>query len=309
MPTPTYYNANAFRGKAHQVLGFDVQYIYHGGVCFAEFASSSQKGKALYVGILHNLSKQNTWMMQCWSASASFESLQGNIPSYSSGIGNETGFYQALLMQLSPKLKLSTGISVYTNPQAAFGKRGPSYGHEWINRLTYTLKKKTLLFIQFRKIQQEASTVYHTITPQNRYYFMGDLAQKESMQWEIHTRVQVGLFDFEQHEVSYCMSQSIGFRFKGCTLKIQLSVFDSPSWDSRLYAYEPDVPLAFSIPALSGNGIRMCLVATIKPFAKTELSFKIAHVEYTHAKKIGSGYDEVAGNQQTELKVQGRIFL
>jgi len=308
-PTPTYYNSNAFRGTAHQALGFDAQYTYHGGVCFAEFAKSSQKGKAFYAGILHNLSKQNTWMLQCWSANASFESLQGNIPSYSSGIGNETGLYQALLMQLSPKLKLSTGFSVYTNPQAAFGKKGPSYGHEWINRLTYTLKKKTLLFIQFRKIQQEETTVHRTITPQNKYYLMGDLVQKENIQWELHSRVQVGLFDLGYRETSYCMSQSIGYRFKKFTIKAQLSIFDSPSWDSRLYAYEPDVPLAFSIPALSGNGIRMCLVATVKPFAKTELSFKIAHVEYTHAKSIGSGYDEVVGNQQTELKVQGRIFL
>ncbi len=308
-PSTNYYNQFYFRGKEHQIMGIDLQYHYQGGMAFTSLAFSSEQGRAIYGGLFHNLSKQNTWMLQYWSSNAHFESLQGNIPNYNSRIGNESGIYQALLLQLSVNVKLSSGFSIYHNKQASFGKKGPTYGNEWINRLTYQLKKKTSFFMQFRTTQQEETNDSNTIRPQLRYYLVGDLLQKENRHWEIHSRIQLGLFDLSAHEESYCISQSIGYHFNRYRIKAQCTVFDSPSWDSRLYAYEPDLPMAFSIPALSGNGIRMCLVATVKPFSQAEVSFKIVHITYTHAQKTGSGYDEVEGNKQTEIKVQARIFL
>lgn len=308
-PSSNYYNQSYFRGQEHHVIGIDLQYHYHGGTVFTELALSSKKGKSIYGGLLHNLSKQHTWMLFYWSSNAHFESFQGNIPTNNTRIGNESGIYQALLLQLSAKVKLSSGFSVSQSQQASFGKKGPTYGCEWINRLTYQLKKKTSLFIQFRTTQQEETNDSNTIRPQHRYYLVGDVLQKEDRHWELHSRVQLGFFQFSEREESYCISQSIGYHFNRYRIKVQCSVFESPSWDSRLYAYEPDVPMAFSIPALSGNGIRMCWVATVKPVSKVELSFKVAHITYTHAQKTGSGYDEVEGNKQTEIKIQARFYL
>jgi hypothetical protein len=304
-----YYTTKNFRGQAHQIAGLDVQYHYAGGMVFNELALSSGGGRSSYGGILHNLSKQNTWMLQYWSSNATFESIQGNIPSFSTRMASETGIYQALLFHLTPKLSTAVGFSMYANSSPQQGKKGPSYGQEWINRFTYQWRKKVSFTIQCRKVEPEEMNDTHTFRPQPRYYLMGDLLHQEDRCWQFHSRVQWGIFDLSQHEESYCLSQSIGYRLHRCRFNTQLSIFDTPSWDSRLYAYEPDVPMAFSIPALSGNGIRWSLVATVKPLINTELSLKIAHVMYYNAKTIGSGYDEVEGNQQTEIKVQARLFL
>jgi hypothetical protein len=53
----------------------------------------------------------------------------------------------------------------------------------------------------------------------------------------------------------------------------------------------------------------MCLTITAKVFRKQEISFKVSHLQYTGQKTIGSGYDEVQGSEQWEIKGQMRVFL
>ena len=308
-PSLNYYNTQSFRGKAHDIIGIDIQKHYASGVLFAEGALSSMQGKSIYLGLLHNLSKQNTWSVQCWSANTSFQSFQGNIPSSASNLSDETGMYQALTLQIARKTTLAIGLSLYMHPHASYLKRGPTYGNEYISRLTYQIKKKTVAFIQFRQLQDEVSSTARKLIPINRYYLMGDLHHHEDIHWEMHSRFQIGIFDFELPEKSYCLTQSISFKHYQFKLNAQLTIFESSSWDSRLYSYEPDVPMTFSIPALSGNGLRTCIVTTLKPIQKTEISLKLSHILYNRTNTIGSGNDEVKGNTQTEVKIQLRVFL
>ncbi|MDB5257836.1 MAG: hypothetical protein JWM14_2531 [Chitinophagaceae bacterium] len=310
----TYYHKNTFQGKNHHIGGAFIQYHYSAGMIFAEAALSSANGKAIYGGIIHNLSRQNTWIMQCWSSNVSFKSFQGNIPSYSSNIANETGIYQAITLSVSSKIKCSAGFSVFTNPSPAYNKKGPTYGSEWIARVTYQLKKKTIAFLQFRWRANEEnfktdSSRYSQLLPLTRYYITADLYHKENLIWGFHSRVQWSNFEFPIKEKGYCISQSINYRWSPFQCTAQISVFETASWDSRLYAYEPDLPMAFSIPALSGKGVRLCVTLTAKVWGKNEISFKATRIKYSGQKTIGSGYDEVQGNEQWEIKGQIRIFL
>jgi len=314
VPSDVYYHKHTFRGQEHHIAGAYLQYQYAAGMVFTETAFSSAQGRAIYGGLIHNVSRQNTWIVQCWSSNVSFRSFQGNIPSYSSSLSNETGIYQALILALHPKLRCSLGFSAFTNPSPSFNKKGPTYGSEWLSRLTYQLKKKTIAFLQFRWRGNEEnfkadSSRYSQLLPLTRYYIMADFYHKENLIWGFHSRVQWSTFSFPLKEKGYCISQSINYRWSPFQFTAQVSVFETSSWDSRLYAYEPDLPLAFSIPPLSGKGVRLCLIATTKVLGKNELSGKISHVKYNGQKTIGSGYDEVDGNGQWELKVQMRVFL
>ncbi len=142
-----------------------------------------------------------------------------------------------------------------------------------------------------------------------RYYITADLYHKESIHWGFHSRVQWSTLEIPVKEKGYCITQSINYRWSPFQSTFQISVFETASWDSRLYAYEPDLPLAFSIPPLSGKGVRLCFTITAKVFGKNECSFKVSHLKYNGQKTIGSGYDEVPGNEQWEIKGQLRVFL
>ncbi|MBC7488235.1 MAG: hypothetical protein H7282_15950, partial [Cytophagaceae bacterium] len=244
----------------------------------------------------------------------SFRSFQGNIPSYSSSLANETGIYQAISLSFTSKIKCALGFSAFTNPSPSYNKKGPTYGSEWIARLTYQLKKKSIIFLQFRWRANEENfktdtNHYSQLLPLTRYYITADLYHKENLVWGFHSRMQWSNFEFPIREKGYCISQSINYRWSPFQCTAQISVFETASWDSRLYAYEPDLPMAFSIPVLSGKGVRLCMTLTAKVFGKNEISIKVTRIKYSGIKSMGSGYDEVEGNEQWEIKGQVRVFL
>lgn len=81
------------------------------------------------------------------------------------------------------------------------------------------------------------------------------------------------------------------------TVKFRYALFETEDYDSRIYAYEPDVLYAFSVPAHYGSGQRYMLV--VKYRFHRELSAWLRLSETA----IKSGWEEIDGNKQTEVKV------
>ncbi|MHA8061520.1 hypothetical protein EWU23_09585 [Cytophagaceae bacterium 50C-KIRBA] len=78
----------------------------------------------------------------------------------------------------------------------------------------------------------------------------------------------------------------------------------SSNYDSRLYAYEPSLPYAFSLPAYSGKGIRSCLVIQYKWVPHLGISAKIGRMDYVDRGEIGSGLDLISGSHKTDISLQ-----
>jgi hypothetical protein len=95
--------------------------------------------------------------------------------------------------------------------------------------------------------------------------------------------------------------QDISYRFSKIPVSVWLRycIFNTESWDSRLYSYENDLLYSFSIPALSGKGTRSCIMIVWKT-----CKFIDIRVKY--------GITDIFGDQGTaaiteEFKVQARI--
>jgi len=84
-------------------------------------------------------------------------------------------------------------------------------------------------------------------------------------------------------------------------------MFDTDSWDTRIYAYEHDLLYAFSIPALHQNGMRAYLLIKYSPLKYMDLWIRLAQTYYSHVQSIGTGLDEISGKTKTELKVQMQL--
>ena len=84
----------------------------------------------------------------------------------------------------------------------------------------------------------------------------------------------------------------------------RFTVFDTESYESRIYTYEQDLTGAYSIPSFSGKGSKVIFLIKYKMNKSTKLSFKIGHLVYDDRKIIGSGHDEISGDTKTEVKWQ-----
>ena len=91
------------------------------------------------------------------------------------------------------------------------------------------------------------------------------------------------------------------------TFTFRYAMFETDSYDSRIYAYENDVLYAFSIPAYYYRGNRTYLIIKYSGIRNIDCWFRIAQTFYNNKTEIGSGLDEISGNAKTEIKAQLRF--
>ncbi|MFP4023472.1 MAG: hypothetical protein ACLFVR_03020 [Thiohalospira sp.] len=91
------------------------------------------------------------------------------------------------------------------------------------------------------------------------------------------------------------------------SLNTRFAVFDTESYNTRIYAYESDILYAFSIPAYYSKGTRFYfnLKYTISGFV--DLWIKYSQTYYADKDIISSGLNQINGNTKSEIKAQLRI--
>ncbi|PLX06079.1 MAG: hypothetical protein C0596_16450 [Marinilabiliales bacterium] len=95
--------------------------------------------------------------------------------------------------------------------------------------------------------------------------------------------------------------QNLPFTFTG-----RFAIFDTESWDTRIYAYEPDVLYAFSVTAYYSQGSRLVFIVKYSALDNLDFWFRIANSYYHDKDELGSGLDAIEGKNRTDVKLQVR---
>ena len=81
------------------------------------------------------------------------------------------------------------------------------------------------------------------------------------------------------------------------------SYFDTQDYDSRVYAFENDVPYSFYIPAFYQNGLRFYLNLKVKATENLTFYVKASQTRYVgDIQSISSGDSMIESNHRTDLK-------
>ena len=112
-------------------------------------------------------------------------------------------------------------------------------------------------------------------------------------------------------EYGYIISQDVSMRPQKIPLSLSLryALFNTDSYETRIYTYESDVMYGFSVPALEGTGIRLFLLVSWKPWRFLELWFRYAQTFYSDRNVIGTGLETINGNTKSEIKLQAMMRL
>lgn len=87
----------------------------------------------------------------------------------------------------------------------------------------------------------------------------------------------------------------------------RISVFNTPEWDNRIYAYEKDLLYGFSVPALYGKGIRGYLNLHFALFKWMDFWLKGSLWHYTNREYTGDGPSRMEGPSSFEIKWEVRF--
>lgn len=113
------------------------------------------------------------------------------------------------------------------------------------------------------------------------------------------------------NDYGWLASQRITYNLPKPSIKLSslISVFNTDSYDSRLYNYEPSLLYSSSFPLLYYYGLRyVCLIQT-KSIKNLDLSLRYSITHYFNKSSISSGAQEIASASKNDLALQLRYLF
>ena len=283
-PNSATYAIHHFAGTQLNNLGVDYKGNWKNVLMYGEISSNGiSRNPSMIHGVLIALNSR-------WSANLLYRKFEKDYHTlFSTAWGeqtnpaNEEAFYVGIQYEHYRKLKLSAFADIIQFPWPRFRDDAPGFQTDLFLEAKYFFSK---YFHHYMRVRNTLYTDNNTSTTQT------SAPQQENNRWNIRYHIDkdepgkistafraemVQLKNDEKDVFGTLFFADIGYHFKKTKLKIlaRYTLFNTPDFDSRIYAYENDVLYAFSIPALYGRGNRFYAVVTAKPFQRFTVWAKV----------------------------------
>lgn len=308
------YNRYAFTGRRLSNTGLHYNYTFSNTYFYGELAHSLGSGWALINGAVTAVSPKLSAVLLYRNYSKNYHNFFSSAIGEATETANELGWYAGFNYKPIKTLSLSVYTDYFKFPWLKYRVDAPSSGYEFLGQLTYTRTKifKTMLRFKHEQKQQNpdagstASGLQALIKQSCRLEWNYKPGPKFSFQQRTElVRYQKGLAPAETgflvyQDVNYAPLSS---RISG---NMRLAYFNTPSYNSRIYAYEDDVLYSSGSGNYSGKGIRTYLNLRYRLLKQMDIWGRYAIYSYSGVETIGSGLDEIEGNKKAEVKFQLR---
>lgn len=296
-------------------LGLDYAFYLSNLLVYGETSRSKNGGMASLNGLLWAGSRGFQMGLMYRHYGRSYQAIQSNALGINAANANEKGLSWKIESPLSRRLKLIINYNLFRFPWLRFQVDAPSKGVDRLAELSYSTNKNLELYFRYRDRQRErnsrksAEGVDPMRTEKGRNYrFHLKYQLSETFRWQ--SRIEWRTYQFEgRHEKGLLVYQDLSFKslHSPFSFSVRLAVFDCPTFESRIYAYERDVLYAFSIPAYYGVGSRFYLLLQWKVKRGIDLWVRYDQTVYQDRNVVGSGRDQIMGNQRSQIKTQLRL--
>ena len=310
------YNRFQLREPQNSNFAVDYRWLIKNISLFGEVAISSNMGKAILTGATIDV---NHWMQLSTlyrNYEQKYQAVYSNAFSENSSASNEEGLYLGLSIIPFNSWKVSAYLDSYSFPWLRYGTNSPSSGWDYLLQANYTPNRDfdILVKLQQDKAVKNIPNSQTTITSTqniNRTRALLQMSYNVSPELSLRSRIAFSFFNPEmrQKEQGFLMYQEIKYKMAKIPLSfsVRYAIFDTDSWNTRLYAYESDILYAFSVPAYYDRGSRYYLNVSYKATNYLQLWFRISQTRYFEKDQIGSGLSAIDGNKQTDIKLQMQI--
>lgn len=315
--TPNRYNQFEFSGRSNTVGSAYFNVSWKNFSFFGESARSSSQGQGTVVGFVSSLSKTVDFSLLWRRYDRHFHSFYATAFAEGTRPINEQGTYLGIQIKPSSKVKINAYVDFFRFPWLKFRVYAPSQGQEWLVRLSYQPEKILHASIQMkqeRKMRnastEEATAPTYTLVPILKNQVQANLELGVSPEFSFQSRVLWNQVILDQSKTQgWMLLQDISFKREKWKLTARMALFDTETFDNRLYAYEHNALGAFAIPAFSGKGSRQYLLVQYRMHPKLTAYFRIAQTRYADREVISSGMQEITGPKQTDTGLVLRYAL
>ncbi len=310
---PTIYNQFEFTGSHNQLASINYSYNWQNFCFFGESARSTSGGLGNIHGFLASLTTKLDISMLYRNYQRNFHTFYGNAFGEATRNINERGLYIGLKYSPNRRWNLALYYDKFSYPWLSFQADAPTQGYEYLARLTWKPSKTITLYAQYReerkdKNQADNTTPIDFITKTIRQNYLFNIDYNADKIISLKTRAQFTRYQQSNNPThGMALVQDVNADFGKLKISVRMAVFETDSYDTRLYVYEKDVLYSFSIPAYYGKGVRSYLLLNYQLTKKLDCWFRIAQTTYRNQDQISSGSEQIIGNTDTDIKLQLRI--
>lgn len=312
------YNQFYFRGSDLLNVGLHYSKMIRNFNFFGETAVSDNGATAYLNGLLLALDRRLSVSILNRNYQRNYQTLIGNAFSENSTPQNERGTYAGIQLKPLSTLSINTYMDVFSFPWSKYQVTGSSHGVEYFSQLNYSPNKKVEIYARFRIKEKPEDLNYATdisvpayVKQRNyriNYAYKPNTVLRLSTRVEWVTRQREG-FLAEKGFLIYQDVQLSSEKYP-VTLTLRYALFETDSYNTRIYAYESEVPFAYSIPAYYYKGSRTYIMLRYRITKKIDLWLRYAQTFYDNQQKISAGtLNEINGNTKSEVKAELRYVF
>lgn len=299
------YGAFHPTGSYQHVAGLDYRKLWRGVHFFGEVGQMHGRW-----GQVHGI--QYTGHEQIQLSLHYRQLAPGFMPDYQAAFeggtgGNRRGLFVGMSMPMGRKWHLEAYSDLMRQPWLRFGLDAPSQQADYLVQLQYRLGWLGFFVVRFRYLEQTVADTrerYMTTTTAHRHWLRLHLTQQMGANWQVSTRVEYTRNRISTRQTGWVGIQDI--KWKPAHLPISVALrwasFQTDGFATALYAFEPDLPLGFSVPALFGVGTRTVMVLQ-HHFGWGQWGVRLGHTHYADRTAVGSGLDLTQGPYRTDLRL------
>lgn len=309
------YSQFGFEGDISSNFGFDYQFLIKNITFFGEAAYSDNGGMAFINGATVPLAPQISMVLLHRHYERDYYSYYANAFGEAGSNANESGIYFGTEIHPYKYWKISAYFDSYKFAWLRYRVNAPSSGYEGFAQIDFAPNRHFKLYLRYKKEvkpQNESATdvfmrdVVDVNKESARLHLVYDISETVSFRNRLeYIKYQKGNANIDE---GYMLYHDLVYKPMKIPLSLYLryAIFDTESYDSRIYAYENDVLYAFSIPAYYYKGTRTYLTLKYTVFENLDVWFRYSRMLFSNKDIISSGLSEINGNIKSEIKFQVR---
>lgn len=310
------YSQFRFSGTENTAIGANYSWRVQNFLLFGETARSANGGIATVNGLNIEMNPRLLVNITQRYYARDFQPVASIGFGEGSTVENESGVYFGIEFRPFKRWKLNAFIDQFRFPWLRYQTDAPSSGYDFFGQLEYQATSRTNIYLRYRDRLRQINTREDVegadfLVDNPRKNLRLNFSHRVSRNLRLRSRVEVSEYRRGEEPVSrgFMAYQDVIWDLNKVPLRIsaRYALFDTDTYDSRIYAYENDVLYFFSIPPYSGRGTRAYILLKYDLGRNIDLWFRWAQTYFTDRQVVGSGLEEIDGNSRSEIKFQVRF--
>lgn len=303
------YQKYKFTGTRGGNISIDYQWIVKNTILFGEFATTFNGACAFLQGAIVKPHPRLQASLLFRYFGKEYYAAYGGAYSRNTQMNNEIGVLLNTRIFLLPKLTINLSSDFYQIHWLKYRLDKPSSYADFSLKAEWTPTRSLSGTFQYKcyHLYQNSSNEYYNNIVDLPCQKIGAVLKIAAAEWiSLKTGANFAFIKKDSERNSgMVLYQDLHLKWTRINLSgiMRVAVFDTDSYDERLYAYENDLSQTFTIASYYGKGVKVYGVLQYK-WRFLNCQVKVSRLLFRDREQIGSGLEQIEGNHKTEVKAQ-----